>query len=58
MEIQNIQRKERRNIPLSLKITKKYSEFMKKENISPTALFNEAVKELMQKKAKSKVKAK
>ena len=53
MEIQNIQRKERKNVPLSIRTYKSYSKFMGKNNISPTALFNEALKELIDKKKDS-----
>ena len=46
MEIKNIQRKNRRNVTISIRTTEEYSKFLKEQNISPTALFNEAVKEL------------
>jgi|10_taG_2_1085330.scaffolds.fasta_scaffold459854_1 DNA-binding protein H-NS len=48
MEIQNIQRKERKSVAMSIRTYKKYSKFMKENNISPTALFNESVKSLME----------
>ena len=58
MEIKNIQKKDRKNIPLSIRTYKEYSEFMTKQNISPTAFFNESLKELMEKQAKNKPKSK
>lgn len=52
MEIQNIQRDrtgEDRSVSLSIRTTKKGSEYMKKQNVSPTKLFNESLKDLMKK---------
>ncbi len=51
MEIQNIQRNktERKTESISIRTYKSYSKWMRKSNVSPTALFNEAVKELMEK---------
>ena len=54
MEIQNIQRKERRSVSLSIRTTKRVSEWMTEKNVSPTKLFNESVKELMTKKIVTK----
>ncbi len=50
MEIKNIQRIERKSVPIGIRTFPSYSEWMKKNNVSPTALFNEAVKELMKEK--------
>ncbi len=50
MEIKNIQKIERKSIPIGIRTFPSYSEWMKKKNISPTALFNEAIKELMSEK--------
>lgn len=47
MDIQNIQRKDRKNVRVNLKTTKQVSKWMKDKNISPQALFDESVKELM-----------
>ena len=58
MEIKNIQKKERKIVPLSIRTYKVYSEFMTKHNISPTAFFNESLKELMEKEKKNKPKSK
>lgn len=52
MEIQNIKRKKRKSVLLSIRTYKDYSLWMKDNDVSPTALFNEAVKELMTKKTK------
>lgn len=49
MEINKIQRTERKNVTLSLRITKKQSEWLKKENISPQKLVQEALIDLMKK---------
>lgn len=53
MEIQNIQKDKRkdddRSIPLSVRTSKKKSEYMKNKNISPTKLFNTTLDELMKK---------
>ena len=55
MDIQNIQKtKERKSIALALRSYPSYCKWMKDNNISPTALFNEAVKELMKKKTGAK----
>ena len=47
MDIQNIQRKEKKVIRINLKTTKKVSSWLKENNVSPQLLFDEAVKELM-----------
>ena len=47
MEIKEIQRNERKNVSISLRITKKHSEFMREKNISPTALFIKALDKIM-----------
>ena len=53
MEIKDIQRKgsEPRKLTMTIRITESYSNFMREQNISPTAMFNEAIQEL-KKKAK------
>ena len=53
MEIKDLQTRETKCVPISIRTYKKYSEFMKQQNISPNAIFNEALKELV---AKTKVK--
>ena len=50
MEIKDIQRKERKSIPLALRIKKSWSVWMKENNVSPQALFDSALEELMKKK--------
>ena len=47
MEIKNMKRTERKTVSIGIRTFPKYSKWMKEQNISPTALFNEAVKELM-----------
>ena len=49
MEIQKIQKKDNRDVVITVRVTKEDSEWMKEKNISPTLLFNEAVKELKEK---------
>ncbi len=50
MEIKDIQRKERKEIKVQLRIKKSQSAFMKKNNISPQALFDKSLEKLMEKK--------
>ncbi len=50
MEIKDIQRKERKRIPLALRIKKSQAVWMKKNNVSPQALFDRALEELMKKR--------
>ena len=48
MNIKSVQRKkERKSVALSIRTTKSVSQWMTTHNVSPTALFNEAVEELM-----------
>lgn len=49
MEIKDIQRREERPVPLSIRTTRDASEWMRKHKASPTAIFNKAVEELMKK---------
>ena len=49
MEIEKIQRKERKKISLALRIKKSQSVWMKEKNVSPQALFDLALEELMKK---------
>ena len=49
MNIKNVKRKvseERKNVRINLKITKSVSTWLKKEDISPQKLFDEAIKDL------------
>lgn len=50
MEIKNVQKRERKSVVMSIRITKKVSAWMKEKNVSPTAVFNEAIKDLIKKK--------
>ncbi len=50
MKIENIQRRKQDNksLSISIRITKDMSNWLRDKNISPTALFESAVKELME----------
>ena len=49
MEIENVRKTETRNKILSIRTYKSYCEFMSKNDISPSKVFNESIKELMNK---------
>ncbi len=49
MEIKDVQSKERKKIPIALRIKKSQSTWMKDNNVSPQALFDKALEELMKK---------
>jgi len=49
MDKKDIQRRERKSISVSIRITKRNSKFMKDNNISPNALFDKVIEELMSK---------
>lgn len=49
MEIKNIQRRERKGKPITIRTYPSYCKWMSENNVSPTLLFNEALKELMKK---------
>jgi len=48
MDVNKIKRKERpkRKVSINIRISEDVSKWMKEKNYSPTAIFNEAVKEL------------
>ncbi len=50
MKKQDVQRIERKTVPISIRTYPKYSKWMKDNNVSPSAVFNEAMKELVSKK--------
>ena len=50
MEIKDIQRKERKTRPLALRIKKSQAKWMKKNNVSPQALFDKTLENLMKEK--------
>lgn len=50
MEIKDVQRIERRSIPVTIRILPSVSKFLKENNVSPTIVFDKAVEELMNKK--------
>lgn len=45
-----VQRRESKGIKISLRVTKKVSKFLREENLSPTAIFDKSVEELMKEK--------
>ena len=53
MELKDVKksRKERKTIVISVRTFPNYSEFLKKNEISPTLLFNKAIEEIMKEKA-------
>ena len=50
MEIKEIQKdkKEKKSVAISIRTYPRFCEWMKKNNISPSALFNRAIEELME----------
>jgi hypothetical protein len=47
MEIKEVQRIETKSIPISIRTYPSYSKWMKENNVSPNAVFDKALKELM-----------
>ena len=56
MDKEKLQRKEKPNIPICIVTTEKISKWLREKNYSPTAIFNEAVKDLGYKAWKTKMK--
>lgn len=52
IKIKDIQKKETRSEIISIRTYKRYCKFMKAEKISPSKLFNVALKEIIDKKSK------
>ncbi len=50
MKKNEVKRKERKSVRLSLRITKEDSDFMNKEKLSPNAIFSKAISELRKEK--------
>lgn len=50
MKKQDVQKKERKSVSISIRTYPTYSKWMKDNNVSPNAVFNEAMKELVDKK--------
>lgn len=50
MKIQEVIRKERKTIRISIRTSKEKSKFLKENNISPNTVFDKAVTELMKEK--------
>jgi len=57
MEIKDVKKdvKERKSIPISVRTFPRYSKWMKDNNISPNAVFNTAIEELMSKDPKAHI---
>ncbi len=47
MKKQDVQKKERKSISISIRTYPKYSKWMKDNNVSPNAVFDRAMKELV-----------
>jgi len=50
MKINEVKKVDRKSVPVTVRTTKTYSEFMKTQKLSPTKIFNKAVEELMKEK--------
>ena len=48
MKKQDVQKKERKSVSISIRTYPKYSKWMKDNEVSPSKLFNKAVEELME----------
>lgn len=46
MKIEQVKKEERKNVTISVRTFQSYAKFMKEKGLSPTKIFNEAVKEL------------
>ena len=49
MKKQDVQKKERKSVSISIRTYPKYSKWMRDNNVSPNAVFNEAMEELVDK---------
>ena len=49
MKINEVQKKDKKTVQISIRTTKVLSDFMTENKISPNAVFEQAVKELMNK---------
>ena len=47
MKKQDVQKKERKSVSISIRTYPKYSKWMRDNKVSPNAVFNEAMKELV-----------
>ncbi len=50
MKIQDVKRREPKSVQVSIRTTQEFSKFMRENNISPNAVFHEAVKKLIEEK--------
>ena len=47
MKKQDVQKKERKSVSISIRTYPKYSKWMRDNNVSPNAVFDESMKELV-----------
>lgn len=50
MKKQDVQKKERKSVSISIRTYPRYSKWMSEQKISPSKLFNKALEELMEEK--------
>ncbi len=50
MKKQDVQKKERKSVQISIRTYPKYADWIKDNQVSPTAVFNEAMEELVKEK--------
>lgn len=50
MNIKNVKKEEQKKVTITLRTFPSYSKWMKENEVSPTKIFNESVKELMNRK--------
>ena len=55
MKIEDVQRKPRKEVPISLRTDKATSEWLRKKGISPQSVFDKAIEELMQEQVKEDI---
>lgn len=48
MKKNEVKTREKKSVPISIRTTEENSQFMKKENLSPNAIFEKALEELKQ----------
>jgi len=54
MEINDVTRNENKSVVMTVRTTKQISEFMKKNNISPSKVFDKAIREIIDKHKEKK----
>ncbi len=55
MKKNELQTRERKTVPISIRTTEENSKFMKKENLSPNAIFEKALEELKEVEWRNKI---